>query len=115
MQYALLIYETQDDFANRVDAEKSADYWAGWTAYSEAIGSVNTGGAALQGPETATSVSVRGDERLVQDGPFADAKEQLGGLFIIDVDDLDAALEWAARAPNAASSTVEVRPLLQMG
>lgn len=115
MKYALLIYETEENFANRDDEANSAEYWGGWVAYSQAIGDVNTGGAALQDPGTATSVSVRGGERLVQDGPFPDAKEQLGGFFLIDVPDLDAALEWAARAPNAATSTVEVRPLLEMG
>lgn len=111
MMYALLIYETEADFARREDPE----YWAAWQAYSEAIGEVNTGGAALQGPATATAVSVREGARQVQDGPFPDAKEQLGGFFLIDVPDLDTALEWASRAPNAATSTTEVRPLLEMG
>lgn len=54
---------------------------------------------------------MRGDKRQVQDGPFADTKEQLGGYFVIDVADLDAALEWAERAPCAATGGVEVRPV----
>ena len=115
MKYALLIYETEAAFGERNDPDASADYWGSWMAFGEAIAGVNTGGAALQGPATATSVAVRDGERQVQDGPFPDAKEQLGGFFLIDVPDLDAALEWAARCPNAATSTVEVRPLLEMG
>ena len=53
-------------------------------------------------------------ERNVQDGPYADTKEQLGGLFIIDVPDLDTAMDWAARCPAASNCAVEVRPLLPM-
>jgi hypothetical protein len=56
-------------------------------------------------------VRVRDGELLVQDGPFADTKEQLGGTFVIDVDDLDAALAWAAKAPAVAWGAVEVRPV----
>lgn len=115
MKYALLIYETEASFADRNDEVRSADYWSEWMAFGQAVAEVNTSGAALQGPDTATSVSVRDGSRQVQDGPFPDAKEQLGGFFLIDVPDLDAALEWAARCPNAATSTVEVRPLLEMG
>jgi hypothetical protein len=69
-------------------------------------------GDCLQGLHTATTVRVRDGKRLVQDGPFADTKEQLGGYFVIEVPDLDAALDWAARSPAAASSCVEVRPVL---
>jgi hypothetical protein len=57
-------------------------------------------------------VRLRDGKRLVQDGPFADAKEPLGGYFVIEVPDLDTALEWAARAPSAAGASVEVRPVM---
>jgi hypothetical protein len=60
---------------------------------------------------TGTTLRVRGDKRQVQDGPFADTKEQLGGYFVIEVPDLDSALEWAARAPCASTGGVEVRPV----
>ncbi len=69
-------------------------------------------GAGLMPPGTATTVRVSGGERQVQDGPFADSKEMLGGIFVIDVPDLDTALEWAARSPAASAGCVEVRPLL---
>ena len=69
-------------------------------------------GTPLHPTHTATTVRIRDGKRLVQDGPFADTKEQLGGYFVIEVPDLDAALEWAARAPSAACASVEVRPVL---
>ncbi|TXT20448.1 MAG: YCII-related protein, partial [Gallionellaceae bacterium] len=71
------------------------------------------GGAGLQPPETATTLRLRDGQRRVQDGPFADVKEQLGGFFIIEAPNLDAALEWAARFPQRPGQAVEVRPNLQ--
>ena len=71
---------------------------------------VMVGGAGLQLPEVATTVKLHEGKRLVQDGPYADTKEQLGGYFIIDVPDLDTALDWAARCPVAPGSVIEVRP-----
>lgn len=111
MQYALLIYETEHVMAARDDPARQADYWAGWMAYSKAVNEAGLvrAGAPLQPPSTATTVR-SGNARQVQDGPYADTKEQLGGFFVIEVDDLDAALAWAARAPDC---TVEVRPVLQ--
>jgi hypothetical protein len=114
VKYAILIYETPADFAARTDPERSGPYWAGWMAYSEAIGGVTTGGAPLQPADTATTVRMQDSRRLVQDGPYADTREQLAGFFLIDVPDLDAALEWAARCPASATGAVEVRPVLPM-
>jgi hypothetical protein len=114
MQYLILATETSDDFAARTDPERSGEYWSAWTGYIEALAQsgvmVSAGG--LQPPDTATTVRVEDGRRVVQDGPFADTKEQLGGYFVIDVDDLDAALGWAERCPSARSASVEVRPLL---
>jgi len=70
------------------------------------------GGAGLVSPESATTVSIRDGKRLVQDGPYAETKEFLAGFGIIEVPDLDTALEWAARHPAAGFATIEVRPLL---
>ena len=72
---------------------------------------VFVGGAGLQPPETATTLRFE-DDLHIQDGPHAETAEQLGGFFIIDVPDLDAALEWAARAPRIPGRIVEVRPNL---
>ncbi len=115
MQYMLMFYETADDLAATTDARAPAHFGA-WMAYVDAIkaAGIVRGGEGLQLPATATSLRIRGDQRQVLDGPFADTKEQLGGFFIIDVPDLDTALEWAARAPCAGTGGVEVRPTLVM-
>ena len=114
MQYMLILNETAEDFAKRDDPELSGDYWAGWSAFIGAMAQagVMVKGDGLHGPSVATTVRVKGDTRDVQDGPFADSKEQLGGYFVIEVDDLDAAIEWAAKAPSAATASVEIRPVL---
>lgn len=104
MKYALLVHQLQEHFDNR---DKAAVIAAG-RAYVEALQSagVFVGGAGLESPQAAT------EKRQVQDGPYAETKEFLAGFGIIDVPDLDAALEWAARHPVAAYSSIEVRPLL---
>lgn len=116
MNYTILIYETAADFAVRTDPDprKRGDYWAAWPPYSKALkdAGVFVGGAGLQPPETAATLKFQNEQRLVQDGPYADTKEQLGGFFIINVPDLDTALDWAARCPRAAGRVFEVRPNL---
>ena len=67
---------------------------------------------ALQSTDTATTVRVRDGETLISDGPFAETKEALGGYYLIDVPDLDAALEWAAKVPNVGYGSIEVRPVM---
>jgi hypothetical protein len=113
MQFALLIYESPDAFASRRNVEEADAYLGAWRAYHKALleAGVFVGGDPLQGPETATTVRLKEGKRRVQDGPFADAKEQLGGFTILEVPSLDAALEWAARCPAASIGAVEVRPL----
>ena len=114
MQYMLLLNEPASEFAKRDLPEDSGAYWGGWSAFIAAMAQagVIVKGDGLQGPHTATTVRVREGRRIVEDGPFADSKEQLGGYFVIEVPDLDSALEWAARAPSASSASVEVRPVL---
>jgi hypothetical protein len=115
MQYAILVYENDADFGARTDGARQAAYWAGWRAYGQALteAGIMKGGMPLAGPSTGTTVRANGGTRHVQDGPYADTKEQLGGFYIIEVADLDAALSWAARCPAAASGAVEVRPVFQ--
>lgn len=113
MKYAILIYETADDFSSRTSPE-APKYWAPWKAYTAALGEKLTGGACLQAPATGTTLSVREGKRQVQDGPYADTKEQLGGMMLVEAASLDEALEWGARCPAAASGRVEVRPVLPM-
>ncbi len=116
MKYTILCYETAADFARRDNPETAGAYWAGWSAYGAALAQagVMVGGAGLLPPSAATTVRVRNEARDVQDGPYADAKEQLGGFFIIEVPDLEAALAWAARSPSATSASAEVRPVMPM-
>ena len=111
MKYLVAIYESADAFAARSGEDQGA-YWGAWKAYAEALrqAGVHAGGHGLEAPETSTTVRLRGGERLVQDGPYADTKEQLGGTFVVDVTDLDAALERAGQAPAVAWGGVEVRP-----
>lgn len=115
MKYALLIYESPEDFAART-ADSAPDYWAAWQSYTQTLAQSGhmTGGSGLQGPETATTVAVAGGKRTIQDGPFADSKEQLGGFYLIDVPSLDEAIEWAARVPVSERGRVEIRPELMM-
>jgi hypothetical protein len=113
MHYSILLYETPTDFAARKDPARAPAYWAPWRPYSTSLkdAGVFVGGAGLQPPETATTLRFE-DDLHIQDGPHAETAEQLGGFFIIDVPDLDAALEWAARAPRIPGRIVEVRPNL---
>jgi len=113
MKYALIAHvknEALDQFKD--DNTKAAAVAAG-RAYGEALraSGVFVAGAGLEPPHTATMVSVRNGKRQVHDGPYAESKEFIGGFVIIDVPDLDAALEWAARNPTAADVVVEVRRL----
>ena len=114
MHFMLLLNETAEDFARRTDPATTGEYWGGWNAFIGAMAQagVIVKGDGLHGPLTATTLRIRDGAGQVQDGPFADTKEQLGGYFVIDVPDLDAALDWAARAPCAQTASVEVRPVL---
>lgn len=113
MKYVMLIYETPADFEAREPAE-GEPYAAAWRAYYKALveaGVFVGGGGPLEAADTATTVRVKDGRRRVQDGPFAEAKDQLGGFMILDFESLDVALEWAARCPAAATGAVEVRPM----
>jgi len=113
MKFALMIYESVDAFDARTGEDQGA-YWGAWTAYADSLkhAGVMAGGSGLEPPSAGATVRIRDGERAVQDGPYADTKEQLGGFFIVDVPDLDAALEWAARCPSFPGGAVEVRPAL---
>lgn len=112
MQYALIINEQPEEMAKREGPDAPA-YWAAWSAFSQAVAEagVMRGGAGLQPPHTATTVTLADGGHQVQDGPFSDSKEQLGGFYLIEVDSLDEALAWAARLPSPAGK-IEVRPCL---
>jgi hypothetical protein len=113
MTYVLAIYESPEAFDAR-SGEDSDAYRGAWQAYADALrhAGVMAGGKGLEPPSAAATVRFRDGDRTVQDGPYADTKEQLGGFFILDVPDLDTALEWAARAPLTRGGAVEVRPAM---
>jgi len=112
MQFALMIYHTPEEFEMR-NNDYNDPHLGAWRAYHKALvaAGVYVSGGALELPETGTTVRLREGKRRVQDGPYADTKEQLAGFIILEVPSVDAALEWAARCPGASLGAVEVRPL----
>jgi len=112
MQYALLIYHSPEEFAVR-NNDYSDPGLGAWRAYYKALveAGVYIGANALEVPETGTTVRLREGKRSVQDGPFAETKEQLAGIIILEVPSVDAAPEWAARCPGSSLGAVEIRPL----
>ena len=115
MKYMLLI-NAEETAADHVDAETMRQMSAPYAAYNEALikAGAMVSGERLRPSSTGTLVRVRGDRTEVLDGPFADTKEQLGGFYVIEAPDLDAAIAWAARCPGAARGTMEVRPIWPM-
>ena len=115
MKYLLLIY---GDEAARQSAskEQSNQMMAAFGAYTESMkkAGILLGGDRLQPTKSASVVQVAKGKTSVQDGPYADTKEQLGGYYLIDVPDLDTALSWAGRCPGAAFGKIEVRPIWEM-
>ena len=119
MEYVFLLYESKADFESRKQSPETSPYWGAWQAYMKALDDAGIGksgerGNALQPPITGTTVRLKGSERRVQDGPYADTKEQLGGFLLLDLPSLDQALAWAARCPAAVNGAVEVRPVWSM-
>jgi hypothetical protein len=112
MQYTLMFYMSPDEFSARTNPEKKAAFWGAFLPYMQAVmdAGIFKGGAGLEPPDLATTVRMQEGRRSVQDGPYAESKEQLGGFFIIEVPDLDTALDWAARYPAGPHGVVEVRP-----
>ncbi len=115
MQYLLMIYANEAGFS-QLTKEQQEQGIAAYAAYNEALkkASVYVGSNRLRPSSTATTVHVTDGKSQVLDGPYVDSKEQLGGYYLIDVPDLDAALSWAARCPGASHGTVEVRPIWTM-
>lgn len=116
MKYALLIYGDESLQPADGSPEFNAVY-QGYYKFTEDISSagVNRGGEALHNVESATSIQVRHGEQTVTDGPFAETKEQLGGFYLIEVDDLDAAIDVAAQIPCVNTGTIEIRQLVDFG
>jgi len=115
MQYLLMIYGNEAATLSASKAQ-SEQVMAAYGAYTEALkqAGVMLGANRLQPSRAATTVRTAGGKTNVLDGPYAESKEQLGGYYLIDVPDLDAALSWASRCPGAAHGAIEVRPVWVM-
>ncbi|MBR1131602.1 YciI family protein [Bradyrhizobium iriomotense] len=112
MQYLLMIYQNEVEYAKN-DAATSQKMLAEYQAFTQAI--VQSGnfkaGDRLRPTTTATTVRVRDGKTLTTDGPFAETREQLGGYYLVEAKDLNAAIEIAARIPSARIGSIEVRPI----
>jgi hypothetical protein len=111
MRYTLLLHY-EERTAEDLGPEALAEGMRAFQEYAKALdeAGVLQSAEVLQRSDMTTTVSLATGELVVQDGPFADTKEQLGGTFVIEVADLDAAIEWASRAPSASWGQVEIRP-----
>jgi len=115
MQYLFLLYDDETMWTSMPDAERDA-LFGEYMTYTEELRKAGAyvAGAPLQPTATGAKVSLKGGDRRVEDGPFTDSKEQLGGFYRIEAKDLDAALDWAAKCPSARIGAVEVRPIWKM-
>ena len=115
MQYLLMIY-SNEAAQQAASPTESGQIMAAYGAYTEAMkkAGVMVGGERLKPTSTATTVRMAKGKTEVLNGPYAETKEQLGGYFVIEAPDLDAALSWAARCPGASYGTMEVRPVWPM-
>ncbi len=115
MKYAALIYASEATSPAPGSPEQQKQF-QGYMTYSEELmkAGVMKGGDGLLGTSMATTVRVRDGKTLTTDGPFAETKEQLGGFFIFDCKDLDEAIQWAAKIPDATRGSIEIRPVLEM-
>lgn len=115
MKYMLLIYSDPKAWEGLAEADMGA-MMGEYFAFTQSI--IESGemvaGDPVQGLETATTVTVRGGEQIVTDGPFAETKEVLGGYYVVDVTSVERAHELAAQIPDARTGKVEVRPILEM-
>jgi hypothetical protein len=116
MQYLLILYVNENGWTQLTKAQQEQGM-AAYNAYTEALKKAGAlkGADRLQPTSAATTVRMANGKPQVLDGPYADSKEQLGGYYLIDVPDLDAAISWAARCPAADHGVVEVRPIWGMG
>lgn len=115
MQYLLLIYENEEIFGG---PDKTgpimADLGPRHFAFSHELGEKMRAGAGLKGTEAATTVRTTGGKQTIHDGPFAETREQLGGFYLVEAEDLDAAIAIARKVPLGKDGAVEVRPVLPM-
>jgi hypothetical protein len=115
MQYMLLIYDDPQAWAGLSETDRNA-VMREYFAYTDELREQGrfVAADALQAVDTARSVRIQEGEVTTTDGPFAETKEHLGGYYVIDVDSIDEAIDWAAKVPSARFGTIEVRPIMQI-
>jgi hypothetical protein len=111
-KYAALIYRVEAEWPEQ-GSSASRQLYQAWGAFNQDVAKagVMSSGTGLQPTSTATSVRVRESKTLITDGPFAETREQLGGVLIFDCKDLDEAIMWASKVPDAQHGCIELRPL----
>ena len=116
MEFMLLIYE-DEAVGEAMTGEESEQRMSAYGEYTRELiaAGVMKHGAPLHPVSTATTVRVRDGATSTTDGPFAETREQLGGYYLLDCEDLAAALAWAAKVPSATQGSIEVRPIIPMG
>ncbi len=112
MQYMLLIYEDEAGYGGKMDGPELRDIVNKHYALAGSLGETLITGSGLQSVTTATTVRTESGKQAIHDGPFAETREQLGGYYVIEATDLDAALAIAKRVPLRADGAIEVRPLI---
>jgi hypothetical protein len=115
MQYMLLIYENEEIFGGpEKNGAIMAELGPRHFAFVAEIGDKRVGGAGLKGSAFATTVRTAGGKQTIHDGPFAETREQLGGYYVIEAEDLDEAIAIARKVPLGKDGAIEVRPVLPM-
>ena len=113
MKFLAIIYNDESLWANATPEDIAGSFAAHGALMEESQkAGVMLGGEGLQPVATATTLRIRDDERMLTDGPYAETKEQLGGYYLFECKDLDEALDWAAKIPEARTGAVEVRPVM---
>jgi hypothetical protein len=114
MRYMFLLYGDESRWAE-VTPEELQEVMQAYEAFSREVTEAGAfvSGEPLEASSASTTVRVRDGEPVLSDGPFAETREQLGGYYVVDVPDLDSALHWAAKIPDAANGCVEVRPVIE--
>lgn len=114
MQYSLLIYRSPEDFARRDDPAQGAAFRESWAVFLNElrVAGIPADSASLQQPGSAVTLRLRNGRPLVEDGPYADTREQLAGIITIDVPDIADAVAWMWRCPAVLTGIVELRPHL---
>ena len=112
MRYALMVY-VDEKVTAAMPPDQMGELMGGYMALEQELAAKKTklAGEALQPVAAATSVRVRSGKPVTTDGPFAETKEQLGGFYVLECKDLDEAIGWAAKIPNARNGTIEIRPV----